>query len=251
MSENVNARWELAQSHEKALWNSVTEKYLLEHSKHYAKKAEIILEEAQRNFKDLSKLKILQVGCGPMDVINEIRVGEKHSIDPLADFYKKKFNFNYKDTHFVNGMGENLPYKDDFFDVIIFANVLDHTSNPGKVLSEIKRVLKPNGIVRIEAHFYQEGFIRLAKVFGFFKKRLTGKVFNPCHPHMFRRKELNEMIREYFKIYSEKTGEDIEKGLRNLNDIRKFMKGEKLTRKLPAFFGLLGIINYTTLCRKN
>ena len=39
------------------------------------------------------KTKILEIGCGPYGVLNFIPFGEKYSVDPLADFYKEKFNF--------------------------------------------------------------------------------------------------------------------------------------------------------------
>ena len=246
----TNERWKLAQEHEKMLWNSITKEYLIEHSRHYSKKADIISTEAKENLKNLKNLKVLQLGCGPMDVINHVKFGEKHSIDPLANFYREKFNFDYNETNFVEGIGEKLPYKNNFFDIIIFANVLDHTNNPREVLSELKRVLKPNGFVHLEAHFYQEGFIRLAKIYGFFKKNLTGKIFNPCHPYMFKLSELKSIISEYFTIQNEKFGEDIEKDLKDMNDIKEFMKKEKFTRRFPAKFGLLGIINYTCICKK-
>lgn len=248
--QGLGERWKLAQEHERLVWDSVNEEWLKGHSKHYAKKADLIFEEAGKNFKDLKKLKILQIGCGPRDVINEIKFGERYSIDPLADFYKGKFDFNYGETNFVKGVGEDLPYADNFFDVVIFANVLDHTSNPQKVLSEINRVLKPEGIVWLEAHFYQSGFIKLSKVYGFFKKTFTGKIFNPCHPHMFQLYELKKLISRDFEMSNERIGEDVEKGLKNLEDIREYMREEKFTRRFPAKFGLLGIINYTCICKK-
>ncbi|HJZ18945.1 MAG TPA: methyltransferase domain-containing protein [Candidatus Nanoarchaeia archaeon] len=250
MSDVSIERWKLAQSHEKKVWESIGEEWLIKHSKNYLKKAEKITEIAEKNFKSLKNLRILQIGCGPRDIINEIKSCEKHSIDPLADFYKKKFNFNYDETNLIEGVGENLPYKDNFFDIIIFANVLDHTNNPGKVLSEIKRVLKSKGFVWLEAHFYQKDFIRLSKIYGFFKKTITGRIFNPCHPYMFQLYELKNMILQDFSTQDERIGEDIEKNFKDLKDIKNAMKKEKFTRKLPAVFGLLGIINYSCLCRK-
>jgi SAM-dependent methyltransferase len=46
--------------------------------------------------------------------------------------------------------GENLPFPDATFDVVYSANVLEHTAEPKKVLSEAVRVLKPGGILHME-----------------------------------------------------------------------------------------------------
>jgi len=247
----LNKRWQLAQSYERKVWDSMTKKELLEYSKkYYLRKVQKLLKESKKKIKINKKTKFLQIGPGPTDIINQIKIGEKYSIDPLADFYKKKFNFNYDETKLIRGVGEKLPYKDHFFDVIIFANVLDHTDSPGKVLSEISRVLKSDGILYVEAHFYQKEFILLSKVYGFFKRIFTGEIFNPCHPHMFQLEQIKKLIMRSFKIYDEKIGEDIEKEISDLRELKTYLKKQKFTQKLPATFGLFGIINYTCFCQK-
>jgi 2-polyprenyl-6-hydroxyphenyl methylase/3-demethylubiquinone-9 3-methyltransferase len=44
------------------------------------------------------------------------------------------------------GTGEQLPYPDQSFDVIFCCDVLEHVRDLPKVISEISRVLKPNGV---------------------------------------------------------------------------------------------------------
>lgn len=55
--------------------------------------------------------------------------------------FKKKFDFQ----HF-NIEEDDFPYEDTKFNVVIFAEIIEHLQNdPCKVLREIKRVLKPGG----------------------------------------------------------------------------------------------------------
>jgi SAM-dependent methyltransferase len=44
------------------------------------------------------------------------------------------------------GVGESIPWPDNTFDLAISDNVLEHLTDPEKVLAEVYRVLKPNGV---------------------------------------------------------------------------------------------------------
>jgi ubiquinone/menaquinone biosynthesis C-methylase UbiE len=46
---------------------------------------------------------------------------------------------------FVEGFGEELPYKNEVFDTCIIAAALDHCIDPGRVLAEAYRCLKTAG----------------------------------------------------------------------------------------------------------
>ena len=97
----------------------------------------------------LSEPKILVVGGG------EIGAG-------LDDFYtvfeKDILDFDIYDSAHVNLIADahQIPVKDSYFDVVIIQAVLEHVLNPQKVVSEITRVLKDNGIVYAETPFIQQ-----------------------------------------------------------------------------------------------
>ncbi len=244
-------RFNKAQDAEKRLWDSIEESFILDHQKYYVKKSKYLANELLKYYKE-KDICVLQVGCAADDIINHFLVKERHSIDPLADFYIKKFGkiINYKETNYIKGTGENLPYRDKMFDVVILANVLDHCKDPRRVMQETKRVLKDDGILYFECHFYQSSFLFLSKIYGLLKK-VRGDLFNVCHPHMFLLNDLKKLISRYFLINrEEKLGKDMEKNLENLRDIKKDLKKEKFTRRFPSYFGLLGVINYTCFCEK-
>lgn len=65
----------------------------------------------------------------------------------MLDFGKKKIEAKKLNTkiQMVLGDGENIPYSDNYFDVITVAYGVRNFENLEKGLSEILRVLKPNG----------------------------------------------------------------------------------------------------------
>ena len=62
-------------------------------------------------------------------------------------YYDNVVNFEIVayDTTDVRGVGEQLPFKDDSFDVVFSLAVLEHVKDPFKCAKEIIRVLKPGG----------------------------------------------------------------------------------------------------------
>ncbi len=244
-------RWEIAQKSEKEYWNEYTQDALLkEELERHKKKAEVLEKEWKSFLNITKKTRILQIGSGPEDVIMHLKTGEKYAIDPLADFYKEKFKLDYKNLKFMQARGENLPFKDNFFDIVILANVLDHVESPEKVLSEIKRVLKDDGIFHFENLFYQKNFIRIAKIYGTIKECITGNIFNIHHPFMFMLNNLKNLLYGYFSVVHEEVGREIAY-YENLQELKqKKMKEKKLTIKIPAIFGLYGTINYIAICKK-
>lgn len=57
-------------------------------------------------------------------------------------------------VHFQQGVGENLPYENEEFDLIICLTVIEHVGNVENVISEMARVLSPGGMLRLEAPNY-------------------------------------------------------------------------------------------------
>ena len=63
-------------------------------------------------------------------------------------------DLNFNQLYFINAVGENLPFKDEIFDLIICHTVIEHVKNVKIVLSEMKRVLSPKGLIHLEAPNY-------------------------------------------------------------------------------------------------
>ena len=100
---------------------------------------------------DPEKIKVLEVGCGGGILLEEIaRLGfNTTGIDPaeqslnIAISHAKENNLNIK---YISASGENIPLQEKSFDVVLCCDVLEHVRDLPKVISEISRVLKDNGI---------------------------------------------------------------------------------------------------------
>ena len=94
-----------------------------------------------------SDLNILEVGCACGGTLLEI-----NNINKTANIYGIEINSNsaklaknFANVSSANIEDSNLPYKQGFFDYIIFGDVLEHLYNPQKVLENIKPYLKEDG----------------------------------------------------------------------------------------------------------
>src|SRR5205823_1246671 len=52
--------------------------------------------------------------------------------------------------------GHQIPLRDESVDAVLVQAVLEHVLDPAKVVAEIHRVLRPNGIVYAETPFLQQ-----------------------------------------------------------------------------------------------
>ncbi len=251
MHEVLPERWKIAQESEKEYWSDYDNDSILQESQgRNPERAKMMLEKWKPIIDINEKSKILQIGCGPEDVINYFQIGELHSIDPLADFYQERFKLDYKKSGLVKGTGENLPFPDKYFDIVILANVLDHVQSPDKVLREIKRVMKDNAVFHFEIFIYQKNFLRIAKLFGKMKELIKKQLYNIHHPYTFTINEIQPLLNKDFKILSEEIGSSALEGINNMEDLKRDRRNSKnLKIKIPAFFGLYGIINYTAICK--
>ena len=98
-----------------------------------------------------SGLSLLDVGCGPgtitVEFAERLAPGRVVGMDASADVIAKASEFVAPNLSFEVGDAYALPYPDDSFDIVHAHQVLQHVSRPVEVLRELRRVVKPGGVV--------------------------------------------------------------------------------------------------------
>lgn len=110
-----------------------------------------------------------------------IGAGEKIS------YYKNKFPHCEVITSDVHDQfkpdyvfdGHFIPFIDNFFDMVLAAQVIEHTINPWKFCQELQRVTKEEGLLQIEA---PQNFPYHSEPYDFFRFTFTGmrSLFEEC-----------------------------------------------------------------------
>ncbi len=102
--------------------------------------------------------KILDIGCGPRGSLEWATQSETHGLDPLVNQYKKLGITEHK-MNYIQANCENIPYENNYFDVVSSFNSLDHVDDLEKSISEIKRIIKPNGYFLLIADIHDNSTV--------------------------------------------------------------------------------------------
>jgi SAM-dependent methyltransferase len=201
MNPKVNEeRWRIAQKHEKEHWEQIWKKDFekrTEVAKSYWDFHSKILEEFIHIER---KRRVLKIGCGATPFISYITKCEKYALDPLMNYYTSNFEIS-EEIERIKGIGEAIPLPNDYFDVVITTNTLDHVKNPSKVLSEINRILKKRGLLYLTVNCHTP-LVKNYKIV----KELLG-VGDKFHPHSFSIKNIRRSIENsVLKVRSTRKG---------------------------------------------
>jgi ubiquinone/menaquinone biosynthesis C-methylase UbiE len=114
--------------------------------------ASFFLEQLQRGWR------ILDAGCGPGTItlglgrkvapgqMIGIDVGDSQFDDTREQARREGLNLELRKASVYD-----LPFKDGFFDAVFSHALLEHLSDPGAAILELRRVLKPGGLIGVRA----------------------------------------------------------------------------------------------------
>lgn len=149
---------------------------------------------------------ILDVGCASGWFLNEIYKRHPKTRHTGIDIYSSAIIYGkqkYRNLRLLRADAHKIPFRKNSFDLVICTEVLEHVINPEKVLKEIKRVLKPDGIAIIEMDTGNLIF----KFIWYIWTNIFHGVWRNSHIHIFNIRKLEKMI--------EKNGFFVEKNIFN------------------------------------
>ncbi|MDD3083399.1 MAG: class I SAM-dependent methyltransferase [Candidatus ainarchaeum sp.] len=138
---------------------------------------------------------VLDVGCST-GKLGEKLIKEKKCRVFGVDFSPKAIKIASKrldKTNFFNLDSEGLPFDNNKFDVIIFADVLEHIKQPDLVLKKFKKILSDDGIVITSIPNIGYVSSRIRHLFGKWDYYETG-LMDKTHIRFFTFKTMSELF---------------------------------------------------------
>jgi len=122
---------------------------------------------------------VVEIGGGPFPAIASAPAWKRAAaVDPLARGYAEEGLLPPSCAHitYIEAPGERIPLPSGFAGLVIIENALDHVSDPAGVLTEIRRLLSPRGLLWVLVDLSEHR--------------------DPMHPHPFDEARIARMLRE-------------------------------------------------------
>lgn len=169
--------------------------------------------------------RVLDVGCGYGDFINNLEDQglDVDGVDISKHALKEARRKVSRELYKVDVASEDLPYKDEMFDVVTIFDVIEHLVSSRHLFEEVKRVLRPGGMLFCTTPNNQ-GIIRdfLVKIFP----------DDPTHVNVQRSRYWRERLQEVGFLNIE-FKYCLLHGFPPLPGLRRFF----MKRKLPVYIG--------------
>ncbi len=191
----MELRWQGAQKKEAGFWirPGVLDSELERIKARYVP----VINELSRTLK--KDAKILDVGCGPTCAGRFFPSGNKTYIDPLMDIYLEAFPERLPPGERLKGLAEAIPKEDNTFDLILCINALDHMIDPEKALLEMRRVLKPRGILLLGIFLHPRPIAMVRRIV----ERYLPFLREEAHPYSFTLRDMRSLLEGFFSVERE------------------------------------------------
>lgn len=105
-----------------------------------------------------SGARVADIGSGPFPTLLVFEDCERYCIDHLMESYRKMgypISAFEPQLRFIGAKSESVPVTDGFFDAVISRNALDHVDDFDATAREIKRILRPSGILHVLVNYHR------------------------------------------------------------------------------------------------
>jgi SAM-dependent methyltransferase len=239
-------RWKQAQLFEKSFWHSSGKKTgqngFVDFSWYQWRAGrikELVAKAKETEQSSVNWNRILEIGSGPVGTSAYLIGAERYSLDPLCDYYASQpalIKFRNDAVKYINAKGEELPFENEHFDLVVIENVIDHVENMESVIGEIHRVLSPGATLYLTVNLHPAWGAFLHRIFSFLR-------IDRGHPHTFKINSIREFLASHgFQIlYNE--WEDYK------TCKKKDLESESIKNKLKAVIGLSEFL-FTSVSQK-
>ena len=108
------------------------------------KRVDILIQQMEAS----NHHRVLEVGVGAGNVLERVKSDRRIGID-LSEFLLAKARRRLPGVPLLRMDAQSLAFEDDTFDRVYCTEVLEHVPDPRRVVAEMRRVLKPEGIAVI------------------------------------------------------------------------------------------------------
>lgn len=97
--------------------------------------------------------RVLDIGVGTGRLLGYVPQAKRYGIDVSINYLQRLADSG---VEVCMGSVENLPYADNFFDVVVCTDVLEHVFDLNAAVSEIARTLKPGGVFILRVPYKED-----------------------------------------------------------------------------------------------
>ena len=142
-----------------------------------------------------SNKKVLDAGCNKGYLCKEFRNNGCSAVGIEADAESAEFARQFCDKVITADLEQlkELPYPDNYFDAMVFADILEHLKDPSLTLRWLKKYLKPEGLIIVSLPNIARLDIRLKLLLGKFDYEDAG-IMDKTHLRFFTLSSAKKLI---------------------------------------------------------
>lgn len=182
-------------------YDKIGPEYVKGQDEYFAKKRDQARDFIKKHLPSLKVKRVLDLGCGDgRDILLYEKLGAKevYGIDS-SNFMVKEAKKKVKNPHNIEvGNMNSLPFKSNFFDVVVGRFSVHYLNNLDPMYKEVARTLKNKGVFIFVAHHPTLGFMQLGGKDYSMKENISFVLYKNKVPLKFPHHTLKEYLSEEF-----------------------------------------------------